>query len=215
MKSFGAGFVRSCASIEEYKHFVTSHYHFYSALEHGFAEQADGQPMHAIWTAFPDLFGAPKKLAKDLEAVGFDVTDAPRSSATNKYIDAIREASCVHDGVGLVGHFYCRYFADLFGGSMLGKPTNLALNLPEESPSFYRFPSAIENHRADYIEHVYEKMNEEGEKMGEERRQETVSACVRAFTLNSDLYLERPNLYFGALRGTINIASGYVKSQLH
>jgi heme oxygenase len=165
-------------------------------------------------TSFPELHGAPQKLATDLEAVGVNISDwSPPSPATQKYVEAIEAASNTHSGVGLIGHFYCRYFADLLGGSMLGYPTNLALALPKESPSFYRFPSAVENNRGNYIERVYEAMNTEGEKMGEQGRQETVAACTRAFSLNRDLYLERPNLAPGALQGSFNIASGYLQAQ--
>ena len=33
-------------------------------------------------------------------------------------------------GARLLGHLYCRYFADLFGGQMLAAPTRAALALP-------------------------------------------------------------------------------------
>ena len=156
MKSFGLGFVRSCSSREAYAKFTTSHYHFYSAMEQAFDAQPEGSAMHGVWAAVPELHGAPAKLEVDLAEVGVDAASTAASPAAAAYVQAVEAASNSNDGVELIGHFYCRYFADLFGGSMLGTPTRLSLGLKSSSPAFYRFGPTVEDHRADFIEHVYE-----------------------------------------------------------
>ena len=83
------------------------------------------------------------------------------SPATADYVSSIRAATG-QNGDLLLGHFYCRYFADLFGGSVLGYPTQVAMRLPAK-PEFYVFGPKVEADRRAYIENVYAKINEAGE----------------------------------------------------
>jgi len=104
---------------------------------------------NAAWAALsPELRRAPA-LASDvaaLRALGArcDVDAAP-SPATAAYVARLREAALADAAPGgpplLLAHVYVRYFADLFGGSMLGRPTADALHLPA-LPRFYVHPPA-------------------------------------------------------------------------
>jgi len=71
--------------------------------------------------------------------------DAAPSPATAAYVARLREAALADAAPGgpplLLAHVYVRYFADLFGGSMLGRPTADALHLPA-LPRFYVHPPA-------------------------------------------------------------------------
>ena len=92
-----------------------------------------------------DLNEAIAKMAKMPPAVdGVAVESLTElSPATMAYVDAINkaaEADATEDGgARLLGHLYCRYFADLFGGQALGGPYRWALGLAPESPRHYDF----------------------------------------------------------------------------
>eukprot|EP00929_Paragymnodinium_shiwhaense_P014560 TRINITY_DN122475_c0_g1_i1.p1 TRINITY_DN122475_c0_g1~~TRINITY_DN122475_c0_g1_i1.p1 ORF type:complete len:277 (+),score=67.00 TRINITY_DN122475_c0_g1_i1:86-916(+) len=215
MKIFGVGFVRSCANHAEYRHFMESHYHFYVALEDVFAKQCgDTSSMGRIWKSCRELHGAPEKLKADLAEVGVDAAQTTPSPATAAYVQNIRDASSQDAGQLLISHFYTRYLADLFGGSMLGVPTRAALNLGKESPQFYRFPSAVEDKRADYIEHVYSLINAEGDNLNDSQHTRLVTEARGAFEHNAAVYSERPQFYLGALLGGARIAKGLLARKL-
>eukprot|EP00927_Polykrikos_kofoidii_P079409 TRINITY_DN76195_c0_g1_i1.p1 TRINITY_DN76195_c0_g1~~TRINITY_DN76195_c0_g1_i1.p1 ORF type:complete len:320 (+),score=54.07 TRINITY_DN76195_c0_g1_i1:58-1017(+) len=204
---FSVGFWSSCQSREEYTRFMLSHYFFYGALERAFDAQPPESHMARLWRACPELRGAPRKLERDLRFVGVDGTSAAPSPAAANYVAAVEEASA--DGAELVGHFYCRYFADLFGGSTLGQVARLSIGLPRGRPEFYEFPAEVEENRAAYVEHLYRLLTVEGARMGPEARARAVEAAQNALALNAAIYAEttkRPLL--GAVRGATNFACG-------
>jgi len=207
MRIFGLGFLRSCASHAEYAHFMQSHYHFYIALEETLSLQcSQTSAIGRIWNACPELHGAPKRLETDLCHVGIDAKETVPSSATAAYANAIKHAAARDRGDLLISHFYTRYLADLFGGSMLASPTSAALGL--QPPQFYKFPEAVETQRASYIEHVYASINKEGEKMDDIAHEGLVEEARCAFTHNAAVYMEQPKLFWGAFRGAFNIGRG-------
>merc|ERR1719424_1969547 len=57
---------------------------------------------------------------------------------TQQYLEAIRAASA-GNGSRLFGHFWCRYFADLYGGRALGMPCSQSMPSPRHH-NFIRFP---------------------------------------------------------------------------
>jgi len=114
----------------------------------------------------------------------------------------------------LISHFYTRYLADLFGGSMLGFPTRAALNLPADAPRFYRFPASVEERRSEYIEHVYASINAEGKRLDEHTRGLLVEEARAAFAHNAAVYAERPYFYLGAAAGGANIVKGLISHQM-
>lgn len=113
----------------------------------------------------------------------------------------------------LLAHAYVRYLADAFGGSMLGKPTKLALDLPEV-PRFYRMPEAVRADRRRFIESFYEALNEAGSAMDQDRRMQLVEEAKRAYKLNALIVTERPNLFLGAVRGTAKLTWGLLRDKL-
>lgn len=212
MRIFGVGFVRSCANRLEYTHFMEAHYHLYSALEESCAAQcSETSAMGRVWKACPELHGAPQKLEADLGEVGVDARGTSPSAATAAYCRDIRRAAEHGDGgLLLISHFYTRYLADLFGGSMLGTPTRVALKLSEGSPRFYSFPAAVQEKRAAYIEHVYASINAEGSRLDDDQHERLVEEARSSFSHNAAIYSERPRFYFGALLGTSNIVRGLI-----
>lgn len=209
MRIFGIGFLAECASPAAYTRALSARMSYYSAMEARFDKASPQSPMGALWPRFaPELRQRPA-LLQDLDTVGVRGADAAShapSGALAEYVGAIEAAS----DNALVGHFYTRYFADLFGGSMIGEPTRLAVALPREC-AFYRFPPAVEGARGEYVERVYEGINEVGEKMGEVGRAEAVDEARRAFAHNAALVTEvgLPTAILGAARGAVNIAVGY------
>lgn len=205
MRIFGVGFLRSCASHAEYAHFMQSHYHFYVALEETLSACSQTSTIGRIWNACPELHGASTRLETDLCDVGIDAKETIPSSATKAYVHAITDAANDHGNL-LISHFYTRYLADLFGGSMLASPTSAALGL--QPPQFYKFPEAVETQRSSYIEHVYSSINAEGENMDDNTHECLVEEARCAFAHNAAVYSERPEFYWGAFRGAFNIGRG-------
>jgi heme oxygenase len=167
MKVFGVGTMASMASIERYRRFTTSMHAVYSSME----EEMDragphAAPLvHAVWAQHGDVLRRAPSLALDLEDVGGPA--ALSSSSTERYVAAIRIAGAddrERGGARMLGHLYCRYFADLFGGSMLARPTRAALRLADGTPRNYTFtlPSDEAGGRRAYIEAVYASLNEAG-----------------------------------------------------
>ena len=148
--------------------------------------------------------------------------------AAAAYVSAIRTAGALDraDGGGrLLGHMYCRYFADLFGGQVLGAPTRAALRLPERTPRHYRFDFRGGTRR-DLIEGVYTSLNAASDSwlLGQTdcdtdpdmkdkesgcRVQHATDEALLAFRLNAELYSEEP-IYLDAARGIANVIVGFV-----
>ncbi|CAM9704406.1 unnamed protein product [Heterosigma akashiwo] len=210
MKIFGIGALAEFSSTGMYKHFLVQRFHFYEAMESRFDGSSAGGMAH-IWPKFSaDLRQSPC-LIKDLQAVGVENPAAVLpAAATRDYVNAISSA-CEN---GLVGHFYCRYFADLFGGSMLGLPTSLALSVPD--PQFYRFPAHVEGQRRHYIEKLYEAINLAGEKMDEAGKQTAVRHAELAFDHNAAIIKELGigSVAVKAIHGAVNVGAGFVKRKL-
>lgn len=157
LRVFGVGAFAEFASIPTYQHYALQRYHFYRAMEERFDSTSTGN-ISKLWSRFEvDLRQVPC-LREDLKVLGVDEPGSlPAANSTLAYVDAINAA----DENTLIAHFYVRYLADLFGGSLLGKPTSLSLDIPE--PTFYRFSEAVENGRGEYIESIYSTINECGE----------------------------------------------------
>jgi len=142
------------------------------------------------------------------------------SPASNAYVLRLREAGRIERETGtpiLLGHFYTRYLADLFGGSMMGWPTKLALSL-EEVPRFYIHSSNITMNRRDYVESIYESLNEAGKDLTALQQKEIVKEAEIAFQLNAALYKEGiggpgVGMYIGAAVGGLNVVLGYGKEK--
>jgi heme oxygenase len=165
-----------------------------------------------VWPHFSADLRQRPALLEDLAHVGVQsLADMPPPTpATAAYIASIQQAS----SEALIGHFYCRYFADLFGGSMLGTPTALALALP--SPLFYSFPPAVEQQRGAYIESVYERINTAGELMDPAMQEQVIFATEAAFAHNADIIKEVGMLRVAvrAVLGITNVSSAYVKNRV-
>ena len=205
MAVFGLGFLRSVASREAYTHYATCHFAFYNALE--WSLDQDKGPAGQVWAQFPELRRA-EKLWLDLEEAGVTNAPLPISDATKAYCDSIARAANEDDGARLLGHFYVRYFADLFGGRALGTPTRLAVPGLHHKPHFYYFPVTVESNRRMYIERVYQSLNTEGALLDQALCARIVDEARLAFAHNADIYLERPGIYSGALQGAWRIALG-------
>lgn len=146
-----------------------------------------------------------------------------RSPATLAYVAAIAAAARADDSDGggrLLGHLYCRYFADLFGGQALAAPYRWALALPVAAPRHYDFGD-FGARRREGIESIYVALNEAGELLGQGvdgegdgAREAVVAEARRAFELNVHVYAEEGALYSDGARGVANVALGFVQAQL-
>ncbi len=125
----------------------------------------------------------------------------------------------IHTGTPLLlGHFYTRYLADLFGGSMLGHPSKLALGL-SEVPHFYVHPPAVGANRREVVESVYESLNDAGRDLSSAQQQAVVAEAAHAFELNAALYKEGTGgagagMYAGAAAGGLRVLAGYAVDRL-
>ena len=141
--------------------------------------------------------------------------------AAQKYVTAIEAAAAnveegddqgVSQGDLLLAHAYVRYLADLFGGSMLGRPTQLALSLPK-LPAFYEFSEVVTRDRGAFIDSFYLQLNEADLRsaFSARRKEEIVEEAKSAFSINADIITERPRFNMGACIGTVNLVKGYLK----
>ena len=165
MRVFGTGTLAALKSKSAYISFAASHYHFYDELENRLDDaHRENTPSGRVWGQFSSELRRAHRLERDLETLlGTSVGAHPPSPATSAYVAAIADAAEREKGAGnppfLVGHFYCRYLADLFGGSMMGWPTRRALGLAE-TPGFYTHDDAhINDDRFAYVERVYAAIN--------------------------------------------------------
>jgi len=214
MKVFGLGTAASMASRDRYARFTRSMHAVYSAMETGL----DSRPSPAIatvWDKFGDDLRRSEALRLDLiEVIGEENSWPECSPATLQYISAIEsamKADSETQGGRLLGHLYCRYFADLFGGQALGGPYRYALGL-ERSPRHYDFAEFGVNRR-ESIERIYESLNEAGEILQDEMAREAVLSEARvAFKHNIAVYREDGKLFSDGICGGANMVIGYSKS---
>ena len=207
MTVFGLGAI-SEFTLCKYKHFALQRYHFYTAMEQRFDVSKPGESIYKVWQPLAKELRQSPCLKQDLKVVGIhDPQTLAPSPCTAAYVTCIEQAS----SDGLIGHFYCRYFADLFGGSMLGKPTALALHIP--SPSFYSFSNTVTENRAAFIENIYEVINDCGETMDDEGREAVVNETILAFKHNADIVKEQGmGILPAAVGGLFNVSKGYIFS---
>jgi len=221
MRVFGLGTAASMANRARYARFTASMHAVYSAMEQELDAAAAGNmcvPVKTVWERHGPILRRANSLELDLADVAgeADVHAAANSPATIRYVDGIHAASGTPR---LLGHLYCRYFADLFGGQMLALPTRLALSLPMNTPRHYSFdlpapeggtPSSV---RKAYIEDVYQSINEAGNLLEADAFNAVVEEALAAFAYNVGVYSEE-RLLADATRGVINVATGYAASQI-
>ena len=155
------------------------------------------------------------------------------SPATAAYVAAIREAGASDrrmvvgdggaggeglDGGGrLLGQFYVRYFADLFGGQMLGLPTQVAVGLAPGTPRHYDFD--IKDRRA-FIGQVYASLNDAGallantDRAAPAQQEAVVEEAMKAWRGNVRVYSEETGMWVDAARGAANVAVGLARRQV-
>jgi len=229
LRVFGAGTLRALATRRALYQFLQGHRVFYEALEQELDLAAYGSPSANVWCKFRDVLKRAPRLRHDVVVLagklGIEANQAlvaPPSMAAAAYASRIKEAGLVEANGGpplLLGHFYTRYFADLFGGSMLGWPTKLALAL-EEQPHFYVHTSQeLAQNRKAYIEAVYTALNEAGHSLSYSQEQKVVNEAMVAFRLNADLYKEGVGgagfgMYAFAALGGVRVVAGHVADRL-
>eukprot|EP00928_Gymnodinium_smaydae_P011753 TRINITY_DN14306_c1_g2_i1.p1 TRINITY_DN14306_c1_g2~~TRINITY_DN14306_c1_g2_i1.p1 ORF type:complete len:288 (-),score=57.94 TRINITY_DN14306_c1_g2_i1:143-961(-) len=220
MKVFGLGTAASMANRGRYARFTASMHAVYSALEHELDITADQSPAIAqVWTRHGAVLRrAPALLADlgDVSSVSTERAAAAASPPTAQYVAGVREAAASDRALGgarLLGHLYCRYFADLFGGQMLAAPTRAALSLAPGTPRHYTFDLPAEGGRRAYIEEVYKSLNDAGSILSKESFDATIAEALRAFEYNVAVYSEEP-YYLDAIRGGMNVCSGFLVQKL-
>lgn len=224
MKVFGIGFLRSVSNKQHQAHILASLLAPYAVMEASLdktIENGTNTKIKRFW----------KKIGKDVEkawALKHDVAslggnDLPLTAAA-RYVSTIQKAASNRykndpssEGDLLLAHMYVRYLADLFGGSMLGKPTELALGLQINSLKFYSpnkgpHEEMIKHNKIQFVEIFYNELNKCGEEMTADRREEIVEEAKNAFKLNADIYTEREALLAGALKGGLSLIHGYIKN---
>lgn len=208
MTVFGLGAI-SEFTLPKYKHFALQRFHFYSAMEQRFDASQPTESIHKLWQPLSKDLRQSPCLVEDLKEIGVhDPHTLAPTPCTAAYVASIEQAS----GDGLIGHFYCRYFADLFGGSMLGKPTALALHIPP--PSFYSFPGTATENRAAFIENIYEAINACGEGMDDDGREAVVLETIGAFNHNANIVKELGvGILPAVVGGVFNVSKGYMFSK--
>ena len=241
MRAFGRGTLAALASRAAYARFTAAHFHFYSELERRLDEAAHGPnptPTGSVWRLFSEDLRRAPALERDL-ALLLDTTpgDHPVTPATAAYMRLIataaeREASSCgvpiagSGGSGgetgatpaLLAHFYARYLADLFGGSMLGWPTRRALGF-RTTPQFYVHDVFVEggaaSARKDYVERVYEAINDAGAHVDDAAAAETVDEARRAFAANAAVFAESggSSLLFATVGGA-RVLGGYAAERI-
>ena len=132
-------------------------------------------------------------LSEDLAEVGGTPHTSPATRAYVAAIDAAAAEDNASGGARLLGHVYCRYFADLFGGQALAVPTRLALALGPGSPRHYDFGAFVSGRRREAIEELYERLNDAGDALAASARDAVVGEARRAFALNVEVYRRAPH----------------------
>jgi heme oxygenase len=189
----------------------------YSAMENELdrTTPAAAPHVHRLWERHSTVLRRAEALAADLADVssvdaGGNTMALPLSPATQLYVEGINKAGRddrERGGARLLGHLYCRYFADLFGGQMLALPTRAALCLPAATPRHYDFALPDGCDRRAFIEDVYADLNVAGDALAPDAFDAVVREALRAFEHNVALYSEEPML-LDAARGVLNVALG-------
>lgn len=220
MRIFGLGTMASMESRERYQRFLANLHAVYSTME----EELDAtsipairsDTIRAVWMHHGDILRRSDALAQDLEELQSLLDSSTKairvSPCTLNYLQAIRwagEEDRETGGGRLLGHLYCRYFADLFGGQMLGKPYALALQLPQ-TPRHLRFE--LEVGRKAYLEHLYTDINKAGKLLTKTQFQEVVDESLLAFRHNVNIYSEEPKMVTSAIKGGMNLVLGWTTS---
>ena len=224
MRVFGTGTLAALVSRASLAKFLAAHHHFYAELETRLDDAARGSdptPSGALWRRFSAELRRAPSLADDVSVLLDDsVSEHPPTPAVAAYVGGIaraaeRESSSPDAPPLLIAHFYVRYFADLFGASMLGWPTKRALGLPRV-PEFYRHDDAIvSDRRATYVESVYEAINEVGSGLSGEATDEVAEEATRAFALNAAVFRENGgDSSVAAAAGGARALWGYAKERV-
>jgi heme oxygenase len=221
MRVFGTGTLAALKSKSAYISFAASHHHFYDELENRLDDaHRENTPSGRVWGQFSSELRRAHRLERDLETLlGTSVGAHPPSPATSAYVAAIADAAEREKGAGnppfLVGHFYCRYLADLFGGSMMGWPTRRALGLAE-TPGFYTHDDAhINDDRFAYVERVYAAINASAEGLSEDDVASVADEAKTAFRLNAGVYREDGRgSSVAAAYGGVKVMWGYAKERV-
>lgn len=225
MKTFGLGTAASMANRERYARFTASMFKVYTAME----EELDktnalvAPAVHYVWSQHGATLRRAQALKHDLDDVSKELASGGKPSpATDKYVEGIRRAGeddRLTGGARLLGHLYCRYFADLFGGQMLALPTRAALSLPANTPRHYAFDfppleeGEAKSGRREYIEQVYRSLNCAGDMLNADFRAAVADEASMAFKYNIDVYSEEP-MFVDAFWGGVNMCTGIAMSKL-
>jgi len=218
MRVFGLGTLASMASRQRYARFTASMLAVYRAMEEELdqATATNSPVVHPVWAKHGPTLRRAAALKADFDDVVPDVTAAQAlvSPATLRYVEGVRDAGAndrVTGGARLLGHLYCRYFADLFGGQMLAAPYRAALALEKGTPRHYTFYIPAEGGRRSYIEDLYHCLNVAGEQLSPEARDKVVAEALQAFSYNVDVYSEE-GLAVDAIKGGLKVGLGYLRS---
>jgi len=211
---FDLGFYRACSNREEFTRFMLAHYFLHGALERALAAQPASSAAHRVWSsACGPLRGAPRKLERDLRALGVDGTSQRPSAASAAYVAGVDYAA--RDGAMLLGHLYGSfgYVNGLLaegtsGAERRGRAARLAAGLPEGRPEFYRMPPEIEEDRQGFVDSVKAAIDAEGAIMNCDERARAVEGAQAAIDLSAAVYAERPALLSGAVYGAAGVARG-------
>ena len=216
MKTFGLGTAASLSSVDRYARFTSGMLRVYGTMERSL-DASSSPATRPLWTRFGESLRRAPSLELDLADVA--TQELPVTPATQAYCAAIEAAAAADEADGggrMIGHVYCRYFADLFGGQALGAPTRYALApavLPG-TPRHYDFGEFGANRR-ESIEALYAAFNEAGEALGSEASLQTIVEETRAaFAHNVALYSEEGQLWSGAARGVGNMVGGFARAKL-
>jgi len=218
MKTFGLGTAASLATVERYARFTAAMHHVYGTMERSF-DASTSPVVVPLWQRFGDSLRREPSLALDLADVSSSATLHSRTPATAAYCAAIEDAAARDnaDGGGrLIGHLYCRYFADLFGGQALAAPTRYALApaVRPGTPRHYDFGD-FGARRAESVEALYQAFNTAGAALGSQAAQdEVVTEANRAFAHNIAVYSEEGALWSGAAHGVANMVRGFVRAKV-
>lgn len=204
MKRFALGTLASMASKERYAQFTWSMLKVYEALE----DELDASTgvARTLWAAHSEVLRRTQRLACDFAAVS--AVEPAQSAATKAYVEQVLLAGTLDrsDGGGrLLGHAYCRYLADLFGGQALATPVHFAVGV---RPSRYDFN--LPSSRHEYIEALYQSFNDAGNQLDTATVEIVRIETIRAFGLNAELYAEPHGLALAALQGGTYAAAGAI-----
>jgi len=229
MKVFGLGTLAGMQSRERYQQFLTNMHAVHGAMEEELDATCDDPSVstdviRCVWQNHGKRLRRKDRLEQDLQELQHLLTDdspnetmsevaAQVSPKTIDYVQRIRQSGSIdrENGSGLLlGHLYCRYFADLLGGQMLGRPFQLALQLPV-LPRHLIFTLEKEN-RKEYLEELYGDLNTAGNMLTPAQLDDVRKESILAFQHNARVYSEDPKMRSQAVQGGMNFMLGGVAS---